>query len=333
MQNHWKRVLGVMVLIAAGLALSCEKPYSEQKVRYFFVANNVQLPYWKEAKLGFMDAARNLQVKVEFDGPSSYAPEAEVEAFKKALSTHPFGILIAPTRPDLLKGPIDQAIQEGIPVICIDSDVPDSKRNMFIGTDNLAAGMQSGNTIAKILGGKGTVVVITIRGQRNLERRLQGLEEAFKKFPKIKILEVFDDQGDPVKANDEISKLLAAKTEFDGIVCLEASGGPGAAEALHRLNLGGKIPIVAMDKNPETLDWISQGVINTTIAQKPYTMAFYGLRFLYDLHHNVLHEFKDWRTAPVSPLPTRVDTGIAIVDSSNLAAFRAALVPPPQNPL
>jgi ribose transport system substrate-binding protein len=107
-------------------------------------------------------------------------------------------------------------------------------------------------------------------------------------------------------------------------VCVEASGGPGAAEALHRLNLDGKIPIVAMDKTPETLDFIAQGVIAATVSQKPYTMAFYGLRFLDDLHHNIVHEFKDWQTAPVSPLPTRVDTGTAIIDASNLAAFRAA---------
>ena len=43
-----------------------------------------------------------------------------------------------------------------------------------------------------------------------------------------------------------------------------------------------------------------------------------------DLHHNVVHEFKDWRTAPASPLPTNVDTGTAIIDSANLAEFRAA---------
>jgi len=79
-----------------------------------------------------------------------------------------------------------------------------------------------------------------------------------------------------------------------------------------------------MDKGPETLDFIAQGVIAATVSQKPYTMAFYGLRFLDDLHHNIVHEFKDWQTAPVSPLPTRVDTGTAVIDAGNLAAFRAA---------
>jgi ribose transport system substrate-binding protein len=79
-----------------------------------------------------------------------------------------------------------------------------------------------------------------------------------------------------------------------------------------------------MDKNPETLDFIAQGTISATVAQKPYTMSYYGLKFLDDLHHNIVHEFKDWRTAPASPLPSRVDTGTAVIDRDNLAAFRSA---------
>jgi len=111
---------------------------------------------------------------------------------------------------------------------------------------------------------------------------------------------------------------------MDGILCLEASGGPGSGEALHRLNLDGKIPIVAMDKDAETLDFIAGGTILASIAQKPYTMAFYGLQALDDLHHNVVHEFADWRSAPASPLPTLEDTGIGIVDKSNIQAYQDA---------
>jgi hypothetical protein len=50
------------------------------------------------------------------------------------------------------------------------------------------------------------------------------------------------------------------------------------------------------------------------------------------LHHNAVKEFKDWRTAPASPLPSGVDTGTAVVDKSNLAAFREAMaaLPKPQ---
>ena len=227
----------------------------------------------------------------------------------------------------MFKSAIDSAVKSGIPVICVDSDAPESARVLFIGTDNYQAGMESGKRIAQALNSKGSVLVVAIPGQLNIDERVRGLQDALKKYPGIKIARTLDDKGDPRVANDQISALLESKDEkdkFDGIVCLEASGGPGAAEALHRLNFEGKIPIVAMDKNQETLDYIRQKVITATIGQKPYTMSFYGLKFLDDLHHNIVHEFKDWRTAPVSPLPARVDTGTAVIDSSNLDAFVAA---------
>ncbi|MFB3920772.1 MAG: substrate-binding domain-containing protein [Terriglobia bacterium] len=322
-------VILVLGISLTAVLLSCQKSFHEETERYYFISANIALPYWQEAQAGFQDAGRALGVKVEFKGPESYNPEDEVEAFRKAVQARPAGIAVSPTRPDLFVKEIDSAIEAGIPVLCVDSDAPESKRVLFVGTDNFLAGQESGRRIAELLHGKGRIALITITGQYNLEERRRGVDEVLKKYPDLKISQELNDKGDPRIANDQISALLESKDkkdQFDGILCLEASGGPGAAEALHRLNLDGKYPIVAMDKNPETLDWISRGAIAATVAQKSYTMAYYSLKMLDDLHHNVVHEFtKDWRSAPTSPLPKRVDTGTAVIDKTNLADFQAAI--------
>ncbi len=326
MKSRMVWLICLAVAPTAWLVVSCQKPLHQENEKYYFVAANITLPYWQEAQAGFLDAARVLGVQAEFTGPEEYSPKQELEAFKTAASKNPAGILVSAARVDLFKDAIDSAVKSGIPVITVDSDAPESHRNLFIGTDNYQAGLESGKRMAKLVHGKGRLIVISIPGQHNLDERTRGVDDVFKKYPGIKILHTLDDKGDPRSANDQISVLLENKEQLDGILCLEASGGPGAAEALHRLNMDGKVPIVAMDKNPETLDWISRGAIAATIAQKPYTMSYYGVKFLDDLHHNVVHEFKDWRTAPASPLPSRVDTGTAVVDQSNLAALRAAEV-------
>jgi ribose transport system substrate-binding protein len=231
----------------------------------------------------------------------------------------------------MFHAPIAAAIASGIPVICLDSDVPDSKRVMFVGTDNFRAGQESAKRIADILKGRGDIVLVTIPGQLNLEERVRGVNDALKKYPGIKVVQTIDDKGDSNKAFDAVNALLSAKKQkVDGILCLEASGGAGAAGVLHRMDLTGKIAIVSFDKDPDTLDWIDRGGINATVAQKPYVMAFYGVKFLDDLHHNAVHEFKDWRNAPASPLPAWVDTGTAIIDKSNLATFKEALASHPK---
>jgi ribose transport system substrate-binding protein len=253
-----------------------------------------------------------------------------LDSFNKAVALHPSGILVSVTSPDLFNGPIAAAVQSGIPVICLDSDAPDSKRVMFVGTDNYRAGQESGKRMADILKGQGQIVIIAIAGQLNQDERVRGVMDALKKVPGIKVVQTIDDKGDPRQAYDGISALLAKKQKIDGIIALEASGGAGAADTLHREDLTGKVAIVAFDKDPETLDWIDKGAINATVVQKPYIMSYYGIKFLDDLHHNTVHEYKDWRTAPSAPLPAWVDTGTAIVDKSNLAAFREALAAHPK---
>ena len=324
MKRRVTPVLCLTLLFALTLAPSCQKSFHQENERYVFVSSNIALPYWQEAQLGFKDAARTLGVKQDFVGPDTYDPAAELDAFQKAVAQHPAGILIAPARPETFNAAIDDAVNQGIPVITVDTDAPSSHRVLFIGTDNRRAGNESGSHMAALLNGQGTVVVVAIPGQLNQDERIAGAKEALTSTGRMKLRPVLDDKGDPRSANDQISSLMAQKEKIDGILCLEASGGPGAAEALHRLNLEGQIRIVAFDKNPETLDWISNGVISGTTAQKPYTMSYYGLKFLDDLHHNIVREFKDWRNAPASPLPTRVDTGTAWVDKSNVAAFKEA---------
>lgn len=325
MRRHPMKELYVTVFLAFTILASCQPAFHNKDERYVFVAANVRLPYWQEVEAGFRDAARVLGVKGQLTGPTSYAPDEELKAFQEAVASHPAGIVVSPARPEIFKDAIDAALRADIPVICVDSDSPESRRILFIGTNNYRAGLESGARIAELMHGHGALVVITIPGQFNLDERARGVGDALKKYPSIHITKIVNDSGNSQIAADELSQLLQSREKMDGIVCLEASGGPGAAKALDHFDMGGKMPVVAMDANPETLAWISKGAIAATIAQKPYTMGFYGLKLLDDLHHNIVHEFKDWRSAPTSPLPKVIDTGTAVVDSKNVEDFKDAL--------
>jgi ribose transport system substrate-binding protein len=329
MGKHGAVVAAVSTLVGAALIASCAKPYHEENERYVLVATNIKLPYWKEADAGFEDAAKTLGVKGELVGPDTYDPNGEITMFRNVVDQHPAGICVSAARPEVFQAEIDKAMAAGIPVICIDSDVPDSKRVVYIGTDNVKAGREGLKRMAA-LAGKGNIAVITIPGQKNLDDRVAGVADGLKNFPALKLTKIIDDKGDARSAFDQVSDLIQKKEKIDGIICLEATGGAGAADAVHRFNLEGKLPIVAFDNDPETLDWIDRGAITATITQKPYVMSYYGLKFLDDLHHNAVHQFKDWRTALAAPIPTSVDTGTVVVDKNNLKIYREALTPHPE---
>jgi len=330
MRRHRVTLVTVSIFATAALIASCAKPYHEETERYVFVATNINLPYWREANAGFLDAAKTLGVKGELVGPETYDPSAEVGVFRQVVEKNPAGICLSAARPEIFKADIDKAMLQGIPVICVDADVPDSSRVLYIGTDNFKAGRESLKRMAALVPGKGNIVVVTIPGQRNVDDRLAGMVDTLKNYPGMKLTKILDDKGDWRNAFDQLSDLMLKKEKIDGIISLEASGGSGAAKAADRFNLAGKLPIVAFDNDPETLDWIEKGAITATITQKPYVMSYFGLKFLDDLHHNAVHQFKDWRTALAPPMPTFVDTGTVIVDKNNLKIYRDALAAHPE---
>jgi ribose transport system substrate-binding protein len=291
---------------------------------YVFVAANLQVPYWQAAGAGFTKAAGLFKVRADFVGPNSYDPKAERDALDQAVQQKATGILLGVTDPVLLQDSIDKAIAAGIPVITMDSDAPASKRLFFIGTNNYAAGVSGGMRLAQELKGKGNVVVFTMPDQRNMQDRLRGYRDTLE-HAGIKITRVVDIQGDPRIAFDTTTQILGKeKDQVDAFACLEAQSGKEVAGVLNSYKITDKV-VMAMDTDPETLDWIKKGGIAATIAQKPYTMAFVGMQMLDNLYHQKPPSLEtDWSKDSFAPVPSFVDTGSALIDKNNVDSFLQA---------
>ncbi len=304
--------------------LGCTGSQHSADEKFYFIATNIQLPYWKAAAAGLAKGAIQMHVRTEFAGPDNFDPKAELEAFRKAVAAKPAGILISAADPELLKADIDQAIGQGIPVITVDSDAPSSKRVLFIGTDNFKAGQIGAELLVKQLKGKGNVVVFSMPQQANLKERLRGYQEVLASHPQIKITEVVDIKGDPRIAFDKTMEILKKDgAKVDAFACLEAVACPEVADVLER-NKTDKV-VVAMDTDPRTLEWIQKGRILGTIGQKSYTMAYFGLKMADDLYHNKLSPLDaNWAQDSFSPIPTFVDTGVTLIDKTNVDSFLKA---------
>jgi len=315
----------VLRFVAAALlsivCLSCGSAHDADEY-FVFVAANLQVPYWKTAGTGFNNAASQLKVRADFMGPQNFDPKAERDALDQAVQKKATGILLQVTDANVLKDSIDKAIAAGIPVITIDSDAPASKRLFFIGTNNYQAGFTGGQRLAQELKGKGNVVVFTMPDQPNLQDRLRGYKDALAKTPEIKITRVVDIQGDPRIAFDTTTQIIGKERDkVDGFVCLEAQSGKEVAGVLNSFHITGK-PVIAMDTDQETLDWIQKGVIAATIAQKPYSMAFVGMQMLDNLYHHKPSSLdKDWAKDSYAQIPSFVDTGSDLIDKTSVAEF------------
>ncbi|MFP5229798.1 MAG: substrate-binding domain-containing protein [Acidobacteriota bacterium] len=290
---------------------------------FYLVTTNTKLAYWQSAAAGLDKIAKEYDVHADMRGPQGFDPQDEVSEFRSVVALKPKGILVSVADEKLMQPAIDDAINAGIPVITVDSDAPSSKRLYFIGTNNRQAGRLGGHELVQKLGGKGNVVFFTNPGQPNLDERLNGYKDALASSPDIHIKEVVDLKGQSTTAFDYTQHALAltGKDRVDAFVCLEASAGPEVGEVLRRNNAKDRV-VIAMDLNTDTLEDVKQGIISATIAQKPFTMAYFGVKMLDELYHNPLPSLtKDYSDDPSAPIPNFIDTGSTFVDKSNVDPF------------
>jgi ribose transport system substrate-binding protein len=313
-----KRIfLALLAVVLPSLAGCTRHSKSEQ---YYLIATNTAVPYWKTAADGFAAAGAEYGVSVDTRGPAGLNPQAEVDEFKAMVARKPAGILVSVANSKLMAPEIDAAIAAGIPVITMDSDSPESKRLYFIGTNNFEAGKLGGRRVAARLNGKGNVVFFTNPGQPNLDERLRGYQDILEDYKGIKTVEVFDIKADPGTALDQAGVYLArtGPAKIDAFICLDSRSGSNVAEAFKRRNATDRL-LIAMDTDIDTLHLVGDGTIDSTISQKPYTMAFLGLKALDDIHHYPVKPMgADYFLDPNSPFPAFIDTGVALVDKSNL---------------
>lgn len=317
-------ILLVLVALATVLLSGCAR-HSLKEV-YYLVGSNMSSSYWQTAVAGFKKAAADYQVTTKTAGPDNYDPQTERTELQNAVAAKPNGILVSVSDVGVLQPAIDAAVNAGVPVITVDSDAAASKRLYFIGTNNLEAGRLGGRRVVEKLSGKGSVVFFTIAGQPNTEERLKGFKDVFSTQPGIKIAEVVDIKGAPVTAFDRTQQLMAqtGDKKINAFVCLDSVSGKMVADAVKRTGDTSR-ELVAWDVNPDTLQAIKDGVIDATIAQKPFTMGYVGLKALDDVFHYPPPQLgKDYSEDAFAPYPAFIDTGTAIVDKSNVDGYLAA---------
>jgi ribose transport system substrate-binding protein len=267
--------------------------------------------FWKTVEAGVRDAAKETGVTVNWQGPLKEDDRGQqIGLVEQFISNNVNGICLAPLDATALQEPVAAANAKKIPVVIFDSPLNGTAGKDFVSlvaTDNKKGGEMGATELARLLGGKGKVVLIKYNvGSASTDLREQGFLETIAKHPGIQLIEKDRYAGATVgEAQQAAENLLDKLKQADGVFCSNESVTQGMLNVLMANNLAGKVKFVAFDTAPTIVDAIRNGQIHATVAQNPRKMGYLAVKTMVDT--------LDGKTPP-----QMVDTGCALVTKENL---------------
>lgn len=300
---------------AAGAASSGEEEYvwlSANANLSLFAGRDHPALYKVGAELG---------VKVTIAGPNTVDIPGLVAAIEQTTARRPSGMMVVGWDSNALIPAINKAVESGVPVVCVDADVPASKRLAFIGTDWYDLGVRQGDAMVKALQGRrGEVALLGLIDQSIDLQAFAGFRSVAEKAG-LTVLEPQHDKGSQAEATRVAAAILQARPGLVGMAGFDSESGPGMGLALRESGRAGKVVATCVETSEQHLRLLKDGVLTACIGQKRELFTYYGVKALHDHVHATLKMTADDRRAGVTPIPVNYNTGTFTVTRENVDLF------------
>jgi ribose transport system substrate-binding protein len=296
------------VAAALVLAAACSRQ-SGDRLTIAVIPKGTSHVFWQSVHAGAEKAAQELGVDVVWRGPLREDDrDSQVTEVENAVARHVAGIALAPLDERALVGPVSEAMTQGIPVVIIDSGLQGDNFVSFVATDNAAGGRLAGEHLAKLLGGRGRVVLLRYaEGHESTTRREEGFLAVVRAQPGIAVVSSNQYGGTDVEGAYKRAEALLGSLKrpdgtlpVDGIFCPNESITFAVVRVLQDNGWAGKTRLVGFDASPNLVKGLRDGQIDGLVVQDPVRMGYLGVKTVVARIHG-------------EPVERRIDTGVRLV--------------------
>jgi ribose transport system substrate-binding protein len=226
---------------------------------------------------------------------------------RAALDNKPDGIGFAALDSEASIPLLQQAEENGIPIVAFDSGVESDIPVATASTDNKAAAALAAEKMAEIIGGEGQVALIvhdqtSITGVHRRDGFVEYMEE---NHPNIEVVDIQYGGGDHLQSTDLAKAILLAYPDLKGFYGSNEGSAIGVVNAVTELNKQGEVEIVGFDSGALQIEAIKSGVMAGAITQNPIGIGYETVKAA------VL-------AAKGEPVEEMIDTGFFWYDQTNI---------------
>jgi ribose transport system substrate-binding protein len=321
MLKNWKAILiliavTAMVLSACAPAATPASPAAggeaqpAGKLKVAVVVKAVTSDYWKLVGAGVTEAMnKDANLEATFLGPNEETDiEGQIRIIEAQISANVDALAVAPSQADQLQPTLQKAVDAGIPVVLIDTNIDTFEaKSAFVGTDNRLGGTMAGEFIAgKLQSGDEVAIIRGAAGDPVHNLREEGAKEALEAAG-ITVVAVQPADSDRAKGQSVAENLITAYPNIKGIYATNDEMALGALNAAK--TAGKELVIVGFDASPDALQSIEAGELSGSVAQFPGKIGELGA-------------LTAAAVARGESVEDFVNTGVDVVSSENIAEFK-----------
>jgi ABC-type sugar transport system substrate-binding protein len=217
--------------------------------------------------------AKALGENLTVNGPSTFSVPLQKPLIDDAIVTKPDALMVAPTDSSALNSDLQRVQSNGTKLIFVDTSSSDTALGLSrISSNNAAGGKLAADTLGSMLGGKGTVAVISVaKGVSTTDARVQGFQqEMAAKFPGIKLLSEQNDDADSVTTAAQFMEGdISGNPGLNGAFAANVITAEGAAAGIQHAGRSGKVKLATFDADTTQMQMMKAGTIQLAIAQEP----------------------------------------------------------------
>ncbi|MEM1346092.1 MAG: LacI family DNA-binding transcriptional regulator [Pseudomonadota bacterium] len=214
----------------------------------------------------------------------THDPHAIVTALRGLSGEDLDGVaLMVPETPQV-RDAIARLKREGLAVVALVSDLPNTERDYFIGIKSISAGRTAALLMGRFIHGPGQVLVVSnsMRARDSLERRLGFDAVLAADFPRLEALPSIEAFDDVARMAAILDAVLAERDGLRGIYSME-SGNAVVLEAMRRCSGTQRLTVIAHELTPATRQGLVEGTLSAVITQNVGHLARSSIRILRNL--------------------------------------------------
>lgn len=278
----------VLCTLLLSLVVFTAGAQEKRKVTIGLVAKSQSNPVFQAAYAGAKDAARelgakyNAEITIDWQTPPGEDAQEQAKAIERLANGGAAGIAVSCSDANTVTPAIDKSVDLGVPVICFDSDAPRSKRFACYGTDDDYCGRVIMKELARVMGEKGTVVILSgNQSAPNLRKRVEGAKAELANHPNMKLLDdgVFYTIETPEAAAQTVQSAQSTHPEIEGWAMI--GGWPLFTKNALKWNPG-EVKAVSCDALPAQIGYLDSGHVQALYAQDCYGWGYKSVDLLMD---------------------------------------------------